>query len=99
MKLRIVNDESAPLTRDELRERGNSLVTDARRAALNAIALSMQPEYVERGHSIQRRDLLRWRGKAMAARDEWQKVIDATTELLAEMDKTATAVTPRGENR
>lgn len=87
--LRVIRDESPALNREELQERGNDLVTDARRAALTAIKLSMQPEYVERGRSIQRRDLLRWRGQAKAARDEWQKVIDATTELLTEMDRTA----------
>jgi hypothetical protein len=89
MKLRIVQDASTPLSVEELQQRGNQLVTDARRAALRAIAVSMQPEYVEREHSVQRRDLIRWRRNAAEARDEWQKVVDATTELLTEIDRTA----------
>ncbi len=88
MKLRVVGDEKPPLSREELRERGNDLVTEARKAAISAIGKSMVPEFVARGRSLQRRDLLRWRSFATGARDEWQVVIDKITELLHEMDKT-----------
>lgn len=86
MTLRAVETERPALAHDELMERGNKLVTQAREAAITAIGKSMHPEFVQRGKSLQRRDMLRWRHKAREAIAAWREVESALTELINEID-------------
>lgn len=88
--LRPVDDDSRPLSEDELQERGNHLVSLAREAAITAIGKSMHPEFVQRGHNLQRRDILRWRHKARSAIEAWRECESALTELINELDKKRT---------
>lgn len=90
--LKAVDTDATPLAHDELMERGNALVTQAREAAITAIGKSMHPEFVQRGHSLQRRDLLRWRGKAREAIGAWRDVESALTELITEIDRADAAI-------
>lgn len=84
--LKAVDTDATPLAHDELMKRGNDLVTQAREAAISAIGKSMHPEFVQRGHSLQRRDLLRWREKARDAIKAWREVESTLTELINEID-------------
>ena len=90
--LKAVDTDATPLAHDELMKRGNDLVTQAREAAISAIGKSMQPEFVQRGHSLQRRDLLRWREKARDAISAWREVESALTELITEIDRADAAL-------
>lgn len=92
--LKAVEAPSKPLGHDELMRRGNQIVTEAREAAITAIAKSMHPEFVQRGHSLQRRDLLRWRFKAREAITAWREVESLLTELVTEIDKKDAGLRP-----
>ncbi|AUX82008.1 hypothetical protein SEA_FRANKIE_82 [Mycobacterium phage Frankie] len=48
--IRIVPDESNPMSVDELRSHGNRLLLDAHDAALNAMRASINPAFVIRGN-------------------------------------------------
>lgn len=85
--LRPVESDGRLLTDEELQVRGNELVSLARESAITAIGKSMVPEFVQRGHSLQRRDLLRWRHKAREAITAWRETESHLTELLNEIDK------------
>lgn len=85
--LRPVDDDSKLLTDAELQKRGNELVTLAREAAITAIGRSMHPEFVKRGQSLQRRDMVRWRENARDAITAWREVEGHLTELINEIDK------------
>lgn len=96
MTLRAVETERPALAHDELLELGNKLVTQAREAAITAIGKSMHPEFVQRGISLQRRDMLRWRYKAREAIAAWREVESALTELINEIDKADAALRKGG---
>lgn len=85
--LRPVDPGGIPLTDDELQKRGNELVSAAREAAITAIGKSMHPEFVQRGHNLQRRDILRWRHKVRDSIAAWREAEGHLTELLNELDK------------
>lgn len=90
MTLRVVDDESDPLSRDELQTRGNELLRDARDAALDALRASTKPDIFNRAsytvHTV--RDMQRQADEAAAA---WTKVSGALGELLNEYDKARAA--------
>ncbi len=96
--LKAVDDKREPLAHDELMKRGNDLVTQARWAAIAAIGKSMHPEFVQRGQSLVRRDMLRWRGKAREAISAWREVESALTELITEIDRADAYRRNEGEN-
>lgn len=85
--LRPVENDGRLLTDEELQARGNELVSLAREAAITAIGKSMHPEFVQRGHSLQRRDILRWRHKVRDAIAAWREAESHLTELINELDK------------
>lgn len=87
MRLRAVQDETPALPRDELQERGNELLGRARVAAIDAVRESMRSEFVEKGKTLQARDVRRWRHFAREAAEAWQKVDVLTSELLREIEK------------
>lgn len=89
--LRVVRDETPALSNDELQDRGNDLASEARRAAVDAVRESMIAEFMKRGISLTRADLLRWRYRAREARAAWEKVEALTDELIREIDKNAAA--------
>lgn len=95
--LRSVGDDLPVLSPSELKVRGNELVTIARNAAIDAVRESMHTEFLAKGVSLQRADLLRWRGKARAAAERWRQVDAAVSELLHEMERTA-ASQQRGQS-
>ncbi len=82
-----VADSTPPIAVDALQEFGNKLVTRARVEALTAIRASLITEFVERGRSVQPRDLKRWRHQAREAAKAWQAVVATMTELLNELEK------------
>jgi hypothetical protein len=86
MALRVVDDESEPLTREELQARGNELLKDARDGALDALRASTRPDIFNRvSYSVYTvRDMQRQADAAAAA---WMKVSGALGELLNEYDK------------
>lgn len=90
--LKAVDADNTPLDHDELMRRGNELVTQAREAAITAIGKSMHPEFVQRGRSLVRHDMLRWRFKAREAISAWREVEAALTELINEIDKADAAM-------
>lgn len=94
--LKAVDTGNTPLAHDELMRRGNELVTQAREAAITAIGRSMHPEFVQRGASLVRQDMLRWRFKAREAISAWREVETALTELINEIDKADAAMRSGG---
>lgn len=86
-ELRVIRDETPALSDDELRARGNELVTEARQAAIEAVRQSMISEFLARGLSLQKSDLQRWRERAKTAREAWAKVEALTDELIREIEK------------
>lgn len=78
------------LSPDELLERGNELLKDARVAAIAAIRESMHSEFVASyGRKLSRADIRAWRGRARSSIEAWRKVESITTELLNEIERTA----------
>ena len=97
--LKAVENNTTPLAHDELMKRGTELVTQARYAAITAVGKSMHPEFVLRGQSLMRRDMLRWRYKAREAIEAWRDVESTLTELINEIDRADSAMRNEGENK
>ncbi|UAJ79981.1 hypothetical protein IT072_02570 [Leifsonia sp. ZF2019] len=76
------------MTKDELHERGNKLVTEARVAAVDAVRASMLTEFIEKHKTVDVQQLKRWRGRARDALGAWQRVDEIVSELLREVEKT-----------
>ena len=87
MNLRVVRDETPALSDAELRERGNDLASQAKRAAIDAVRESMVSEFLERGQSLTIPALRRWRDRAIRAREAWAKAEALTDELIREVEK------------
>lgn len=88
-----------PLSREELLEKGNALLKDARVAAIDAIRASMHSEFIaSNGRSLTRADIRGWRGRARASIEAWRKVESITTELLNEIERTATSPNTGGSD-
>ncbi|WIB25836.1 hypothetical protein [Curtobacterium sp. MCSS17_015] len=77
--------ERAPLSRDEMQQRGNELVKEAQRAAMQAISDSMIDDFIG-GKPVTVPMLRRWRDRARRAAAAWQKVDRLTSELTDELD-------------
>lgn len=90
MALRVVDDESDPLSRDELQVRGNELLKDARDAALDALRASTKPDIFNRVSYtvVAVREMQRQADAAAAA---WAQVSGALGELLREYEKARSA--------
>ncbi|MDR6867510.1 hypothetical protein J2Y69_002114 [Microbacterium resistens] len=91
MNLRVVRDETPALSDAELRERGNDLAAQARRAAIDAVRESMVSEFLARGQSLTVPALRRWRERATLAREAWARVEALTDELIREVEKNRAA--------
>lgn len=87
MTLRVVRDETPALSDDELRNRGNQLAREAKRAAVDAVRASMLSEFFEHGKQVTAADLRRWQERAKSAREAWAKVEALTDELIREISK------------
>jgi hypothetical protein len=86
--IRLVDKNTTPaMTPTELKEWGDDKLGEARRAAVEAVAASMHSEFLERGKSVTRADIRRWRGRARTAIDAWRKVESLTTEVLNEIER------------
>jgi len=87
-RLRVVSDdESEPLSIDELQRRGNALLVGARNAALKALRASLRLELVDAPRSyspVQVRDMQR---QAEAAALAWSDVAATLAELNREFTK------------
>lgn len=89
MTIRLVTGDQKPLlSREEMQQFGNDIVTKARIAAIDAVRAFMHGEFLERPMNLQRRDIVRWRGRAREALRAWREVESLTTELLVELDRT-----------
>ena len=87
MTLRRVEPERPPLSRDALQKKGDALVSEARKAALDAVRRSMHSEFISVGKSISEADVWRWRGRARDSIAAWREVESITTELLVEIER------------
>lgn len=87
MSLRVILDESDPLSKAELQERGNEPLRIARAAAIDALRASMRPDFFKAGsYSIVAVRLMHREVKETIA--QWSKVEAALAELLNEFEKT-----------
>lgn len=87
MSLRVVSDESDPLSVDELQKRGNRLLVDARNSALRALRASLRLELIYEPRSYSPRHVQQMRAQADAAVAAWQEVAGMLAELTREFDK------------
>ena len=85
MTLRVIRDETPPLSQEELQERGNEMLRKARQATLDAIAASMPREFFRK--QVKLTDIDRLRDEARRAREAWAKVEAIVGELLLEVEK------------
>lgn len=84
--LRLVGDESPALSLDELRSHGNVLLTDARRAAMDALHASTSVDLFRRGN-FSPAQVKVLHQQARAAVTAWAQVESALGELVREFDK------------
>lgn len=87
--IRALVDESPAMSAADLQEWGNGKVTQIRRAAIEAVRVSMgESRFLERGLSITPAMLRMWLYEARRARESWAQVEALTAELLHEVEKT-----------
>lgn len=85
MTLRVIEDDSEPLSAEALQKRSNELVREMRDAALKAMRISANPGYyVSPVDESNVRDLQRVARNATAA---WRRGDGLLTELQTEIDK------------
>lgn len=84
--LRVVTDETPPLTRDELQSRGNGLLRDARLAMIEALHISTGSGLF-RGGSFTPLMVKRLHEQAKEAVAAWSNVEAQLGELVREFDK------------
>lgn len=96
MGLRAVPDESDPLSRNQLQDRGNELLKVARDAALDALRASTKPDIFNRGGTFSIAEVKELRRQADAAVAAWAVVAGALAELVNEHDRTRTVTSGRG---
>lgn len=91
MTLRVILDESDPLSKAELQARGNELLRIAREVAVDALRASMRPDFFKAGsYSVAAVRLMHREVKEAIA--HWAKVEAALAELLNEFEKSRSGV-------
>lgn len=91
--LRRVEPPREALSPEQLEERGNALLIEAQRAALDAMRASMAAEFLpERGRKWQIHHIRDLRDAARRAATQWGRVDALTSELLLEIDRARAAL-------
>lgn len=94
MSLRVIADDSDPLPIAELKSLGDQLLTQAKKAAGDALLASVQPEFLFQLHgSYGLTDVTHLRAKAKVAADAWAKVDQLLSELVNEVEKSKRGLT------
>lgn len=84
--LRVVEDETPPLSVSELKDRGDKLLADARRHMITALHESTHPELFKSG-SFKPNEVGRLHRRAKHAVQAWMNVEAALGELVREFNK------------
>jgi len=88
--LRVVGEEPDPLSREEMQEYGNELVSESRQRAIEAMRASMISQFLAPKRSVgglSLADIRQWRWAARRALEAWQKVDALTSELIIAVDR------------
>jgi hypothetical protein len=96
--LRVLTDQTDPLTVDQLQQRGNELLAQARRAGIAALRASTQPDIIDGSQKFTIYDIRYLRKQAEDAAAAWAKVSGLLAEIEREFDKSRRATNPEGSN-
>ena len=86
MTLRVINDDTDPLSLEELKAHGDTLLVGAGRRALDAMRASARPEFVI-GKAVTIREVRNIHRLASEAAHAWRDVEATLGELLYEVEK------------
>mgnify|MGYP000942112903 CR=1 FL=1 len=89
-----VEDQSRALSLDELKQRGNVMITAIQKSGVDAVRLSLLSEFVANRDSVTPAKLRRWRSDVRGAIEAWRHVESLCTELLNEVERTSKNRTP-----
>jgi len=89
-----VEDKSRALSVEELKQRGNVMITAIQKSGLDAVRLSLLSDFVANRASVTPAKLRQWRADVRTAIEAWRQVESLCTELLNEVERTSKNRTP-----
>lgn len=91
MSLRVISDETPPLSKSELQDQGNKLLTEARHAGLAALRKSCDFQLLEEPRSYSPASIRFMLEQAEDAVKAWQEVASKLAEIRREYEKAKNA--------